>query len=138
MASKSKTIEYQGTAKFNLWIKYFTDKTNKETWCNATKSALKTYNTKNYFSAGVIGHENLKKLKNLSAIRADLEGFGIGEQIKIAITKAQQGTYDDWHKLLTQIGTFTDKPNVLTHNNFNFNSLGEEISKSRKARGLTY
>ena len=65
-----------------------------------------------------------------------MEKFGIGEQIRVAI--ALKGSCADWDKLLTRLGTFGDKPNVLTHSNFNFSSLREEIAKSRKARGLTY
>ena len=101
-----REVESIGTYKFNLWVKYFTDRKDRDTCGNATKSALKAYNTSNYNSASVIGHENLRKLKILSSMVADLEGFGVGARIKIAISKALKGSYSDWHKLLVQLGDF--------------------------------
>lgn len=122
--------------KFALWVKFFFDSTNKTTYMNATQSALRSYDTSNYFSAGVIGHENLKKLKNLNVAVADLQGWGIGRLMELAIKKAEKGRYEDIDKLMVRLGYFEDKPASLTQNNFNFGSIGEEIAKSRQERGL--
>ncbi len=139
MASKQiKTLEFNKTAKFNLWFRYFSDKNNKECFGNATKSALKAYDTKNYASAGVIGHENLKKLKMLKLIWLDLEGYGFGERMKISLAKALKGSYSDWDKFMIQIGDFQEKPENIVNNNFDFsgNNLSDAIRKDRIERGL--
>ena len=102
MASRQiNPVESSGTAKFNLWLSYFSDKKNKECFGNATKSALKVYNTTNISSAGVIGHDNLRKLKIMRLAWLDMEGYGFGERMKIALAKALKGSYNDWDKFLT-------------------------------------
>ncbi len=106
----NKVSCYKPTFKFGLWYRYFSDKTNKNCYGNATKSALKAYNTKNYFSAGVIGHENLKKLKIMKLSWLDMEGYGFGERMKIGLAKALKGSYGDWDKFMVRIGQFEDKP----------------------------
>ncbi len=101
--------QYRETTKFDLWVKYFTDPNNKETHLNATQSALKAYNSTSYSLAGVIGHNNIKKYKTLRLMIADMEGFGIGELIKIGIAKALKGSYRDWDKLMVWLGYFEDR-----------------------------
>ncbi len=130
--------EYTETAKFELWRKYFEDKNNRECYLNATKSALKAYNTTNYSSAGVIGHENLKKLKNLRLVWLDLEGYGFGERMKITLAKALNGTFADWYKFLVQIGDFEVKPEKVIEKSFDFsgNNLADVIARDRRERGL--
>ena len=113
-------VEESGTAKYNLWLSYFNDKTNKECFGNATKSALKAYNTNNYASAGVIGHENLKKLKIMKLGWLDMEGYGFGELMKIGLAKALKGSYNDWDKFMVQIGYFDDKVSKKIKNNSGF------------------
>lgn len=110
MASKQiNPVKSSGTTKFNLWLSYFSDRSNKECFGNATKSTLKAYNTTSYASAGVIGHENLKKLKIMRLAWLDMEGYGFGERMKIALAKALKGSYNDWHKFMVQVGEFEDK-----------------------------
>lgn len=101
--------DYTGTTKFDLWFRYFSDRSNKECFGNATKSALEVYDTKNYASAGVIGHENLKKLKIMRLAWLDMEGYGFGERMKIGLAKALKGNYNDWDKFMVRIGHFEDK-----------------------------
>lgn len=122
--------------KFKAWCQFFYDESNKDTYLNATKSALKAYRTQSYGSAAAMGCENYKKLKNLNPMIADIHGYGVGERIKIALAKAMQGNYSDWDKLLVRLGDFEDKPASLTQNNFHFDNLAEEIAKSRQERGL--
>jgi len=126
------------TRKFNLWVKYFMDKSNPDTYGNAVRSALKTYNTSNYHSAGQIGYENLKKLENMKLMIAENEGFGIAEFIKVALAKGLKGTYKDWEDLGIQLGYFSRKPEaqVNIQANYNFSNLGMDINNDRKIRGL--
>ena len=127
--------------KFELWCAYFLDKSNRTTYLNATQSALKVYDVgtkRGYFTAGQIGHENMKKLEMLRPMLADLEGFGIGERMKVAIAKAMKGTFDDWHRLLVQLGDFDSEKRigVAIQNNFDFSNLGAMIAKDARERGL--
>lgn len=62
--------KYYLTPKYMEWEKLFLDKSNKETFGNATASALIAYSLdrndpKAYSVAGHIGHENYKKVKDL-------------------------------------------------------------------------
>ena len=121
--------------KFQLWCRFFYDEKNKKTHLNATQSALMAYDAKDYNSAACIGYQNYKKLQYLNPAIADLQGFGIGERMKIALAKAMRGDYDDWDKLMVRLGDFEEKPTQLTQNNYNFN-LTEEIARSRRERGI--
>jgi len=135
------TTEYIQTQKFKDWCKYFFDKANKETYGNATRSALRVYNTESVNSASQIGHENLRKLKDLRLSIADQEGFGLADMMKIGLTKMMSGEFSDWDKMMIRLGYFEPDPKNVqaTQNNFNFNfgSMSEAIEADRKARGLT-
>lgn len=134
------TPEYIETMKFKAWCRHFFNKDDKDTYGNATKSALRVYNTENYHSAGQIGHENLKKLENLRLTIADGEGFGFAEMMKIGIAKMLKGEFGDWEKMMVRLGYFEPEPQKIeaTQNNinFNFNNIQDAISASRKERGL--
>ena len=100
--------KYIETDKFNGWVRFFTDPKNKETYGNATKSALKVYNTKNYDSASVIGHENLKKLKHVASIYAETRGVGYGQMIDIALAKMAQAQSPEWWDRLMKMFGYAD------------------------------
>jgi hypothetical protein len=102
MAKKDKK-ELIETQKFRDWTAAFLDKSNKETYGNATQSALAVYNTDNYSSAGVIGHDNLKKLKNLGSAYADSKGLSFGRMIDIAASKMATSDRTDWWDRLMEV-----------------------------------
>lgn len=133
--------QYKETFKFTKWCEAFYDRKNKDTYGNATKSAIAVYDIKDYSTAGVIGHENLKKLKNMRATVMDMEGFGFAELMKLLTAKALAGEYDDVDRLMVRLGYFEPDPKVVvnnnTQNNFNFANIQEAIVASRKERGLT-
>lgn len=135
---QNKGKEYRETAKFNRWVQYFFDTKNKETYGNSTQSALKAYNTTNYKSASVIGHENLVKLRHLSSAIADQLGYGFADMIKIGLAKMMKGNYNDWDRLMVRLGYFEPekKIGVAVQNNFDFSDLGTMIAKDAKERGL--
>lgn len=134
------TPEYRESLKFEKWVENFFNKQNPETYGNATKSALKVYNTEKINSAATIGKENYRKLQNMRSTIADMEGFGVGEFIKIAIAKAMKGEYKDWESLGIQLGHFDAEPNKIPQTgptlNFNFGTIFEAMEASRKERGL--
>jgi len=135
-----KIITKYKSPKFQLWCKYFLDKSDRTTYGNAAQSALKAYNTTNYHSASQIGYENLRKLEFLKPTIAESEGFGIAEFIRVAIAKALKGSYADWEKLGIQLGYFEPEkkiPTVAVQNNFDMSTLGETVRKARIDRGLS-
>ena len=132
----SQAPEVVLSRKFELWCYHFLNKSNKETYLNATKSALKVYNTTSYFNAGRIGYDNSKKLQNLKLTWMDMEGFGFGDRMKIGLSKAMSGDYSDWDKFMTRVGEFEEKPATLIQNNYDFSNLGADINKSLVERGL--
>jgi phage terminase small subunit len=53
------------SAKQNRWLDFYLDDDNSETYFNATASAKAAgYEANSYSAFGVIGHDNLKSLKN--------------------------------------------------------------------------
>lgn len=123
--------------KFKEWTALFLDKSNREYYGNATKCALKVYNTDNYATAGSIGSQNLKKLKNIGGIILENEGFGIGEMMKIGMAKVMSGNYGDWDKMMERLGYFEPPAkNPEGGNTFNFENLNVAIMKDRHNRGL--
>ena len=132
----SQAPEIVISRKFDLWCAYYLDESNKKTYGNATQSALKVYDIAKKETAWSIGYENHRKLQVLASTIADLNGFGYFDRVKIAIKKALSGKYDDWHKLLVQIGDFKNKPQTLVQNNYDFSNLGADINKSLIERGL--
>ena len=123
-------------SKFELWSYYFFNKNNKETYLNATQSALKSYDTKKYFNAGRIGYDNSKKLQKLKLTWLDMKGFGFGKRMEIGLSKARSGSYSDWEKFMVVVGEFKEKPAALIQNNYDFSNLGADINKSLIERGL--
>lgn len=141
MAPKQiKTTEFRETKKFNRWVKYFYDINDKECFGNATKSALRAYNTKNYNTASVIGHKNIRKAKILSVTIVDQFGYGFADLIKIGLAKMMKGNYDDWDKFMVRLGYFEPETKIgmAIQNNFDFsgNNLADAIRKDRIERGL--
>lgn len=134
-----KPAVYRETQKFNLWTKYFMDKSNKETFLNATKSAVKAYgytSPAQYHLASVTGSKNMRKYEFLATSVLDMIGFNFGELIKIGMKKVLDGNYKDWESFMQKLGNFEDKPiqnNVHFHN---FNDIREAIAQSRRERGL--
>lgn len=133
----SQAPEIITSRKFNKWCEYYFDESNKQTYFNATQSALKVYNTENVSSAGHIGWENYKKLQTLASTVADLSGFGFNDLVKIGIQKMMMGEYSDWDKFMVRLGYFQDKPTALTQNIFDFSNLGSAIKQARQERGLS-
>lgn len=127
------TPEYKETIKFQRWCKAFLDP-KSSTYGNATQSALQVYNTVDYNTAGVIGHDNLKKLKVVGKQIAENEGLNYKELMKIGMAKMMKESYDTWEKFMIRIGYF-DPPTQAPTNQINFN-IAEMITASRKERGL--
>lgn len=126
------------TVKFQAWCKAFLDP-RSETMGNATKSALKSYKTKNYHSAGQIGYENLKKLETLGLMIAESEGLTVKEWYKIAAAKAVKGSYEQTIDFMTRLGIIKPLSATTANQNnyqFNFADLAESFKASRIARGL--
>lgn len=104
------TTKYIETQKFKSWTRFFLDIRSKDTYGNATQSALRVYNTTDSNSASVIGHDNLKKLKVMSVNLLDQQGFGFGDLLKIGLKKMMEGDYSDWEKFMERLGYFEKEP----------------------------
>lgn len=130
------TPEYRETLKFKSWCQNFLDPQSK-TYGNATQSALQVYNTEDANTAGVIGHENLRKLKSIGMIMVENEGMPYKEFMKIGMAKMLKEGYDTWEKFGIRIG-FLDAPAPTTPGTiqFNFNDIAVAINKSSEERGL--
>ncbi|OGG34837.1 MAG: hypothetical protein A2427_00430 [Candidatus Nealsonbacteria bacterium RIFOXYC1_FULL_40_7] len=141
---QTKLINYRETAKFNLWAKYFTDASNKDTWGNATQSAIIAYKYSSpgqYHLASITGSKNMRKYELLAPSMLDKIGFSFGELLKIGVKKMLDGNYKDWDALMERLGYFEGKDAIQQnnqYNQFNFEEIGQAIAQSRKERGLAY
>jgi len=134
---QQKLIE-AGGAKFKKWCGYFLDP-QSDTYGNATKSALKAYKTKKYHSAGAIGSENLKKLKNYGIGFLEQEGITVKDWFKVLAKKAMEGSYNETTDFMERFGLVEQKQNVpqnQINQQFNLGNIAQAFSQARKERGL--
>lgn len=132
------SIDRKLTPRFKDWLALFMDKSNQQYYGNATQCALKTYNCNNYFSAGVIGSRNLKKLQGIMGSFLEAEQMGFGEMVKIGAAKMIKGTFQDWKEFMIMAGFYEPpaKQDGGTNNTFNFANLNVAIMNDRRERGL--
>lgn len=105
---------------------------------NATKSALLVYGSKNYHTAGAIGHQNYKKLQLTGLAIVEEDGLSIKELWRIAAAKAVKGSYEQTIDFMQRLGIIdkdNGKGNQL-YQQFNFGDLAEQFMQSRRDRGL--
>ena len=131
------------TPKFNLWVKYFTDPSDRECHGNATRSAIKAYgytSPDKYNLAALTGSKNIRKYKYLATTTLDMMGFGYAELLKILMKKAIEGSFSDFERFMVRIGYFPENPDTqinIQQNNFNVDDfIRRGIEKSCKERGL--
>lgn len=120
-------IHYRESKKFNDWVRLYTDKRNRDTYGNATQSALRAYETEDYSTAGVIGHKNIKKYKTLALAVCDQMGYGFGTLMEIGLKKMLSGKYKDWESLMQRLGYFNDKNSLKQDGSYDlldFSNLG--------------
>ena len=81
--SKSPSLpsEQRLTLKQKAFCKALVDP-DAETYSNATKSALKTYNTTDYMTAATIGHDNLNNPKLQNYIERLLDDHRAGSKVR--------------------------------------------------------
>ena len=126
--------KYRDSLKYSKWIELFTTKDSK-TYGNATQSALAVYDTESYSTASVIGHENLRKHKELAKLFLESQGFTYDKLMEMGIDKVSKGKYQDWESFMKTVGYFSEKPEP-TNVTFDFSTIGEVIKNARKSRGL--
>jgi len=90
---KIKEYEDQCTYKEKAFIANFTNKDNKKTFLNGTKSALEAYDVKKYTVAGTMATENLKKphIKRTIEFYLQKAGYSPTESINRLISTAKEG-----------------------------------------------
>jgi hypothetical protein len=126
--------------KFELWCNLFMNK-KSDTYGNATQSAIKAYKlkAKQYSSAGVIGHENLKKLKGIGLRFEENDGRTVQDWYKILASKALKGSYEQTIDFMQKMGFLDKDTNIPANQNnvqVNFGNLAEQFAQARKERGL--
>ncbi|OHD82123.1 MAG: hypothetical protein A2355_07965 [Spirochaetes bacterium RIFOXYB1_FULL_32_8] len=131
------------TIKFNLWAKYFSDKTDRLCYGNGTQSAIKAYGydiPRQYHLASVVGSKNMRKYESLASMICEQEGFSFSELMKIGLKKMLDGNFKDWEQMMVRLGYFVPEKQLTTVNTqvatYDFSNLASDIAKSRKERGL--
>ena len=107
---------------------------------NATKSALEVYGSKNYHTAGAIGHQNYKKLQLTGLEFVEEDGLTVKELWRIAAAKAVKGTYEQTVDFMRILGILPDKKEIAVNQinqQFNFADLVQKMQETRRERGLS-
>lgn len=98
---KKSGKRFLNSPKFQQWYKHFYDKGNKETFGNATRSAMLAYNldpVKQYSVASSIGSENLKKLDNAGKELLEKKGVTYSTFMDIGFNKMLKSNNPDlWY-----------------------------------------
>lgn len=114
--------QYRLTPKFEKWRQLYLDESSKETFGNATQSALRAYNldpATQTGSAAVIGHENLRKLNNLRTIVGQYleeHGFTLPVFINHALQKMAASSSDRWWRNLLLLAGYIDPKQTIINN----------------------
>src|SRR3989339_165707 len=121
-SEKNEIVEilerYARYPKLNKWIQLFLDKSNNATFGNATESAMQSYDCKNRLVAGVIGTQNLAKLRGVASMYAEIKGFGLGKMLDIGIAKTLQTENPTWYSMMMDIfGYYNPKAQIIVQNN---------------------
>ena len=99
---------YRITEKYKRWESLFFDKRNKETYGNATRSALQAYNldeATQYDTASQIGRANISKHQNLIGKFYEKEGVTADKMYKILFDKMLQARNPDlWYSIAGSMG----------------------------------
>jgi hypothetical protein len=106
-----KIPEYRITPKYNDWLKYYTDKNEKETYGNATKSAIKAYNldpVRQYVVARRIGSDNITKHHSLAREFLEEEGYSLQYMMAFGLKKMHQAETPGWWKAIMEYSQFVD------------------------------
>lgn len=123
-----KPTKHYESEQFDLWYRYYTDKDDKETYGNATKSALKAYGddinlpttSNRYRVAAVTGHRNVRKAKDLGMVFLEHQGMNFQKLLEFALKKMQDEKTKDskawWDSLMELGGYKTDKEPTIEVN----------------------
>lgn len=139
LSEEEKEIEQilgklNATPKLARWINLFLDKSSKETYGNRTQSAIMAYNLDpqtQYYSAGVIGHENFKKLKMVASEYFEREGMTVGKQLDLLVAKAVNTNNAKYLiTMMEMTGVYTPKPTIAVQNNTQ-NNISVQMTQER-------
>jgi len=132
-----KQIKYQETFKFNKWCNYFMDKNNKETYGNATQSAIKAYNydpITQYAVASTTGAYNLKKQKSMGMAYGENKGLGLYQLIDWAISQMFKTGDTKWFEIVRDMLGYAAEKEPTTQVNIpiQINNLLEDDKEKYK------
>lgn len=123
--------------KLALWFKLFMDRSNKDTYGNRTGAALIAYNldrtnSTSYNTAGVIGCQNYKKLKNLASLYYEQEGLTVKVQLDMLAAKAAESKSAKFMEMLLQITNVYEPKALIAIQNNTLNHV--QVTPSEEAR----
>lgn len=104
-------VVYKITPKFEKWLKYYNDPKEKETYQNATRSAIKAYNLDEktqYSYAGKIGHENAKKGKIVAGDYVERHGLTFTKFVGFAVKQMMETKKETWWDRVGEISGFKE------------------------------
>lgn len=132
-----KEIKYRDTAKFDEWMRLYADRKNKDTYFNATESAIQAYQydrETQYAVAAVQGHRNMKKAKHMAHMYAEQTGLTLDKMLGFAVKQMLKEdnprSKDWWDSLIELFGYKEDKADVEVTVPIQINNaIAEEIKR---------
>lgn len=125
---------FLNSPKFQRWYNLFYDKRNKETFGNATRSALIAYNLDEetqYSVAGAMGSENLKKLKNAGRELLEKKGVTFSTFMDIGFNKMlKANNMDAWYSFGEMLDYPLPKFTPVTNATFVMNQTNNQLNAS--------
>jgi hypothetical protein len=112
-----------------LFLQYYYDKTEKETFGNRVKSYIKAYNfdpVKQYWSAASLSSRLYKKVKSSAQEYLEESGWGIETLLELNKQKAVSTNNARYLDMLYEMGDYKKAVGVTNNNQFNILTLDKE------------
>lgn len=124
--------------KHELFVRYYIDPSNKDTYGNATQSAIKAYNldpVKQYNYARIQGHKLATKYNDVGRAYLESKGLTFIKMIDIAAMRVATTNNAKWWDIVATIGDYKkdEKPLVEVHNNTQINNYDIHGSEVKNA-----
>lgn len=126
---KEVTKKYRLTPKFNKWHELYLNKRSKETYMNATKSAIAAYDLDpetQYHVASQMGYKNLRKVEHLALRIAEDNDWSMEKFMQVGWLNALKSESPEWwDRMGDMVGYRSMKPQIQVTQNTQINTIME-------------
>lgn len=133
-------IQLKGKPEYGMFLKYYLDPNETETYGNGTKSIIKAFNfdpVKQYQYAALKAHRLIKSDKSITRMYLESKGLSYTKMLDIATAKMIKSNNSRWWEIIAESADYksdtkdSGSPTNIQINNFNIH--GTEV-KSANAK----